>query len=144
MNGDTDAMGRLIFEALRTAAALEAAGAALVAPLGLTPARWQVLATLVWLDRPETVAGLARRLSLARQSVQRVVNDMVEAGQVEMTENPADRRAKLAVPTETGRALAAKAETLRQPWTAGLAEGLDAATSAEAAARLAALRRRLG
>lgn len=141
---DAEAMGRLVFEVLRTAAALEAAGAALVAPLGLTPARWQVLATLCWLDRAETVAGLARRLSLTRQSVQRVVNDLVAEALVEMRDDPADRRARRAVPTAAGRALAERAEALRRPWTAGLAEGLDAAGSEAAAAWLRAIRRRLG
>lgn len=139
-----DALGALIFDVLRTASALDQAGAALVVPLGLTPARWQVLATLAHLGAPETVAGLARRLSLTRQSVQRVVDDLVAEGLVAMADNPADRRARLAHPTDAGRALAHQAEALRRPWTADLARGLDPRGVEAARDLLSTLRARLG
>src|SRR6188768_2233805 len=72
-----DAFSGLAFRVLRVAASLEAAGDALAKPAGQTTARWQVLAAIE--DAPASVAGIARALGLARQSVQRVA-DALEAG----------------------------------------------------------------
>lgn len=134
------ATGRLIFEVLRLNNMLMLEAEALISDLGLTPARWQVLGTVSFLKDPETVAGLARRLGLARQSVQRVVSDMVEAGLVTLADNPAHKRAKLVVLTEQGRTAVAAAEARRRPWTAGLASGLEGLDIAAAEAVLRALR----
>lgn len=139
----TKTTGRLIFEILRLANRLGDAGGALIADLGLTPARWQVLGTLRFLGRPETVAGLARRLGLARQSVQRVADDLRRAGLVERIANPADRRAPLLRMTDAGRAAAEEAEARRQPWTADLAAALEGRDITEAEAVLATLRKAL-
>jgi DNA-binding MarR family transcriptional regulator len=139
----TEALGALIFEVLRSAAALTETGDALMRPLGLTGARWQVLATAAHFRAPQTVSDLARHLSQARQSVQRVVDDLAAAGLVELAENPAHARARLVCPSARGRAVLAEAEAVRQPWTAGLAQGLDAAEIATAAQVLRGLRARL-
>ena len=48
-------------------------GDRLVAPLGLTSARWQILGAIVYADRPQPVAWLARDLGANRQNVQRIV-----------------------------------------------------------------------
>ena len=70
-----------------------AAGDALAKPAGQTSARWQVMAAIE--DGPATVAEIARRLHLARQSVQRVA-DLLEADRIAAYEdNPGHRRAKL-------------------------------------------------
>ena len=138
-----EALGRMIFEALRFGSALTMAGEALVAPVGLSPARWQVLATAAYLSEPCTVADLARRLALTRQSVQRVVNDLAAAGQVTLADNPQHARAKLVVPTEPGLAVLSQAEALRRPWTARLAEGLAAEEVRAAEALLRVIRQRL-
>lgn len=139
----TEALGALIFEVLRCAAALGEAGDALVRPLGLTGARWQVLATAGH-GAAQTVSDLARTLSQARQSVQRVADDLARAGLVEFTDNPAHARARLVVPTRLGRALLQQAEAARQPWTAALAEGQSAAALAAATGVLRQLRAALG
>jgi DNA-binding MarR family transcriptional regulator len=82
-----------------------AAGDALAKPAGQTSARWQVMATIE--DGPATVAQIARRLRLARQSVQRVA-DLLEAdGIAAYEDNPGHRRAKLLRLTADG------AESLR-------------------------------
>ena len=138
-----DALGRMFFEALRFGSALTSGGEALVAPLGLSQARWQVLATAAFLPEACTVATLARRLALTRQSVQRVVNDLAAAGLVVLAENPQHARAKLVVPTEAGLAVLARAEALRRPWTGGLAAGLSAEDVRRTEAMLRLLRQRL-
>ncbi|MCG5439588.1 MarR family winged helix-turn-helix transcriptional regulator [Micromonospora foliorum] len=67
---------------------------------GQTAARWHVLSVLS--DGSRTVASAARRLGLARQSVQRVVDDLARAGMVELHDNPDHRRAPLVRLTEAG------------------------------------------
>jgi DNA-binding MarR family transcriptional regulator len=73
----------------------------LARPAGLTGTRWQVLGSV--LDDPLSVADIARRIGVTRQSVQRVADDLVEQGLAEYLENPAHRRAKLLHPTDHGR-----------------------------------------
>lgn len=70
--------------------------------LGQTAARWNVLSVVS--DGPRTVASAARRLGLARQSVQRVVDDLVAAGQLERRGNPDHARAPLIALTPQGQA----------------------------------------
>ena len=74
----------------------------LARPAGLTAAWWQVLGAV--LGAPLQVAGIAREMGLARQSVQRIADILVERGLAVYRDNPAHRRAKLLVPTEAGRA----------------------------------------
>ncbi|GAB2583360.1 MarR family transcriptional regulator [Streptomyces capparidis] len=74
----------------------------LARPVGLTATWWQVLGAV--LGEPLTVAGIARRMGITRQSVQRVADLLVDKGLAEYRPNPAHRRAKLLRPTEEGRA----------------------------------------
>ncbi|HEY7047284.1 MAG TPA: MarR family transcriptional regulator, partial [Jatrophihabitantaceae bacterium] len=69
--------------------------------VGLTAAWWQVLGAV--LDGPRSVAGIAREMGLARQSVQRVADLLESRGMVEYRPNPAHQRAKLVAPTAAGR-----------------------------------------
>jgi len=73
---------------------------ALAQPVGLTAAWWQVLGAV--LGEPRSVAGIAREMGMARQSVQRVADLLVERGLAAYHDNPAHRRAKLVSPTEEG------------------------------------------
>jgi len=66
----------------------------------LTSARWQVLGTV--LHEQHTVAAIARSMGLARQSVQRIADALVNDGLAEFLPNPAHRRAKLLSSTEKG------------------------------------------
>jgi DNA-binding MarR family transcriptional regulator len=68
---------------------------------GLTAARWQVLGAI--LAEPLTVASIARQRGLARQSVQRLADVLVDDGMCEYIPNPAHARAKLLSPTKRGR-----------------------------------------
>jgi DNA-binding MarR family transcriptional regulator len=74
----------------------------LAQPVGLTAARWQVLGAVI--TEPLPVAGIARAMGLARQSVQRIADLLVEQGLAEYLPNPAHRRAKLLRVTEAGLA----------------------------------------
>jgi DNA-binding MarR family transcriptional regulator len=74
----------------------------LARPVGLTAAWWQVLGAV--LPGPSTVAGIAREMGMARQSVQRIADLLVERGMARYLDNPAHRRAKLLEVTEAGLA----------------------------------------
>jgi DNA-binding MarR family transcriptional regulator len=78
----------------------------LARPAGLTAAWWQVLGAV--LGEPLPVAGIAREMGLARQSVQRIADILAERGLAEYRGNPAHRRAKLLTPTAAGRAAIAR------------------------------------
>jgi DNA-binding MarR family transcriptional regulator len=100
---------RLALEVFRLNGALVAAGDALVAPLGLTSARWQVMGAVAEAEGGLSVAGIARSMGLVRQSVQRIADDLEGAGIVRFAPNPHHRRAKLIQLTERGEALFAQA-----------------------------------
>src|ERR1043166_7574912 len=100
------------------------AGDRLVAGLGLTSARWQILGAIVEADRPQPVAWLARDLGANRQNVQRIVNDLVSEGLLAFEANPHHRRAQLVVLTDKGRKAYEAAMSLQVPWVNSLADGL--------------------
>lgn len=104
----THPVSRLALEVFRLNGALIAAGDELVAPLGLTSARWQVMGAVAEADGGLPVAGLARNMGLVRQSVQRIADELAADGIVRFAPNPHHRRAKLVQLTERGEALFAE------------------------------------
>src|SRR6476659_9181886 len=88
-----DAFSSLVVQVLRLGGLLTAAGDALAAPAGQTSARWQVMAGAE--HAPMTVAQIARRLGLTRQSVQRVADLLEREGLAIYEDNPDDMRAQL-------------------------------------------------
>jgi DNA-binding MarR family transcriptional regulator len=119
-----DALTELIIDVFRLNALLLTAGDRMVAPLGLTSTRWQVLRAIVDAERAQPVAWLARDMGGNRQNVQRIVNDLQEMGFVTLEENPHHRRASLVVLTEKGRGTYDEAGRLQAPWANGLSEDL--------------------
>src|SRR5215831_8532602 len=87
-----DAFSVLVIQVLRLGGMLTAAGDDLAEPAGQTSARWQVLAAAE--NAPTTVAQIARALSLARQSVQRVADLLERDDLVVYQENPEHQRAQ--------------------------------------------------
>ncbi|MAM76975.1 MarR family winged helix-turn-helix transcriptional regulator [uncultured Tistrella sp.] len=118
-------------------------GDRLVAPLGLTSARWQILGAIVYADRPQPVAWLARDLGANRQNVQRIVNDLAKEGIVAFAPNPHHKRAQLVVLTPRGRAVYDEALRLYDPQINALAEGLSLDELRTAYRVLTTLRNRL-
>jgi DNA-binding MarR family transcriptional regulator len=93
---------------------LTAIGDGLAKPAGQTTARWQVLAAAE--NAPMTVAGIARALRLARQSVQRVADLLVADGLASFDDNPAHRRAKLLSLTPAGLAALRTIQAAQRVW----------------------------
>ncbi|GAA1563216.1 MarR family winged helix-turn-helix transcriptional regulator [Dactylosporangium maewongense] len=119
-----DALTDLIIDLLKLNGPLVTAGDRMVAQLGLTSTRWQVLRAIIDAERAQPVAWLARDMGGNRQNVQRIVNDLQEMGFVTLEENPHHRRASLVVLTDKGRRTYAEASRLQAPWANGLSEDL--------------------
>ncbi|GIW05879.1 MAG: MarR family transcriptional regulator [Dehalococcoidia bacterium] len=114
---------------------------AMSADLGLSGARWQVMNVVA--RRPMTVSQIARRLSLARQSVQRTVDALRTAGVVELRPNPDDRRAPLVTLTPHGAALQAALSRRQAIWAGDCLAGVEAHSLGAAAAILRDLTERV-
>jgi DNA-binding MarR family transcriptional regulator len=119
------------------------AGDRLVADLGLTSARWQVLGTIVAAERAQPVAWLARDMGGNRQNVQRIVNDLAAEGLVAFQPNPHHRRAQLVVLTDKGRDAYSAAMNVQTPWINRLADGLRVADIETTREVISMLRQRL-
>lgn len=119
-----DALTDLILDLFRVNNLILTWGDRLVAPLGLTSARWQILGAIVAADRPQPVAWLARDLGANRQNVQRIVNDLAAEGLVRFEPNPHHRRAQLVVLTDRGQQTFDDAIGFYDPRVNALADGL--------------------
>ncbi|HLZ05684.1 MAG TPA: MarR family transcriptional regulator [Bradyrhizobium sp.] len=138
-----DALTLLILEVFRLNGTLIASGDRLVADLGLTSARWQVLGAIALSEAAEPVARLARSMGLHRQGVQRIVNELKAEGIVALDDNPHHRRARLVRLTKKGEALYREADRRQKPWAKDLAKGLDAKAIVAAHRLLQSLRERI-
>jgi DNA-binding MarR family transcriptional regulator len=118
------------------------AGDRLVAGLGLTSARWQILGAIAMAERPQPVAWLARDMGANRQNVQRIVNDLHKDGLVAFEANPHHRRAQLVVQTDKGKRAFEAATRLQIPWVNALADGLSIKDIDAALRVMAALRKK--
>lgn len=118
-------------------------GDRLVAPLGLTSARWQILGAIVQAERPQPVAWLARDLGANRQNVQRIVNDLAREQLVSFEPNPHHKRAQLVVLTAKGQETYAASLRLYDPMAAALVDGMGAEDIEAAQRVLSTLRDKL-
>ncbi len=120
-----DAVTNLMLDLFRLNSLILIAGDRLVARLGLTSARWQILGAIVAANRPQPVAWLARDLGANRQNVQRIIHDLHRDGHVAFQANPHHRRAQLVVLTDKGRQTFDAAMRLQAPWANRLSDGLS-------------------
>ena len=118
-----EALMDLMLDLFRATSLILTAGDRLVAPLGLTSARWQILGAIGSAERPQPVSWLARDLGANRQNVQRIVNDLNKDGLVALEANPHHRRAQLVVLTDKGKRAFEAAMDLQAPWVNDLADG---------------------
>lgn len=119
-----EALSGMMLDLFRVTSLALTAGDRLVAPLGLTSARWQILGAIIGAERPQPVAWIARDLGTHRQNVQRIINDLREAGLVDLAPNPHHRRAQLVVLTEKGRRAFSDAMNLEAPWISRISGGV--------------------
>ena len=134
-----DALTDLVLPVFELNGEFLAAARDIAEPAGLTPAWWQVLGAT--LDEPRSVAEIARRvgLGLARQSVQRTADLLVEKGWATYADNPQHKRAKLLAPTPDGLATLHRLRDTQQAW----ADAVGAEVGVEDLRRLAVTVRRV-
>jgi len=137
------ALTNLILDLFRLNSRILTAGDRLVAKLGLTSARWQILGAIAEADRPQPVAWLARDLGANRQNVQRIVNDLRKEGLVAFEANPHHRRAQLVILTDKGRKAFDAAMDLQASWINDLSEGLTVKDLETVHRAITTLRRKL-
>ncbi|UWQ77858.1 MarR family transcriptional regulator [Leisingera sp. S132] len=138
-----EAVTALILDVFRLNGRLQLAGDRLVAELGLTSARWQILGAIAYADSPESVAWHARTMGVHRQGVQRIVNEMEKEGILEFQPNPHHKRAQLVVLTPKGQKLFDAAIALQVPWVNDLSEGLSSKDIATTQEIISLLKKRL-
>lgn len=129
----------LVLEVFKLNGRLLETGDALVREFGLTSARWQVMGAVSRSPMPLPVAHIARNMGLTRQSVQRVADDLRDAGFTRYEPNPHHRRAMLVALTEKGAAAYQQASERQAVW----AQGVGAALAPDALATTTALLRDL-
>jgi len=139
-----NAATELILETFRLNGDLLVSGDALVADVGLTSARWQVLGAMALSPTPLTVAHIARNMGLTRQAVQRLANEMEGDGFVRFEANPHHQRSRFVVLTAPGKAAFDAAMKLQKPWVRKIADGLTVKQIETATAVLRTMRQRLG
>ena len=138
-----EALTDLMLDLFRATSLILTAGDRLVAPLGLTSARWQILGAIVSAERPQPVSWLARDLGANRQNVQRIINDLHKDGLVAFETNPHHRRAQLVVLADRGRRAFDAAMDLQAPWVNDLADGLSVKDIGTVRRVVTALRKKL-
>jgi len=112
----------LVADVYELAGELERAGEGLARSVGQTGARWKVLSAAS--VGGQTVAQLARRLGLARQSVQRVADALEDDGLVEYQPNPDHRRSPRVVLTAQGEQVLGRLSAAAARWEDPLAAAL--------------------
>ncbi|MFC3452888.1 MarR family winged helix-turn-helix transcriptional regulator [Amycolatopsis speibonae] len=103
MSGAVDAYRLLIADVYELAGLSRRIGEREAVGEGTTVARWHVLSAVS--EEPAAVPEIARRLGQVRQGVQRVVDDLVESGDLFRQPNPGNLRSPKVGVTPAGRAL---------------------------------------
>ena len=99
-----DAVTDLVLAIFRVHDTLMRRGDELVAPIGLTAARWQVLGAIALAGEPLTVPAIGKAMGLSRQGVQKQVDLLREENLVTLQDNPSHQRSALVALTRPGRA----------------------------------------
>ncbi len=120
-----EALTGIILSVFRLNAQLLDQGDRLVAPLGLTSARWQVLGGIALAGEPQTAPQIASAMGISRQAVQKQLNLALCDGLIESSPNPRHERSPLHSLPEKGRAAYDEAMVLQRVWVQAMAKNLS-------------------
>lgn len=107
-------MTDLIIPVIQLEAHFSRAGETIAAAGGQTLARWLTLEMVA--EQPATVAQVARKLGLTRQSVQRIADLLEDDGLTEYIDNPAHETSRLVRPTPRGRQILRTIQATQRAW----------------------------
>jgi DNA-binding MarR family transcriptional regulator len=119
------------------------AGDRLVADLGLTSARWQMLGAIAMEESARTAPRLAARMGVTRQAAQKQLDLMTEEGFVAAQPNPGHLRSPLYVLTRRGASVYEAALRRERSWSSRLAGDMSLADLATTEKLLEALELKL-
>lgn len=122
---EADLLTGVILAVFRTNGCLLSNGDALVGPLGLTSARWQVLGAVAMSDTPLSAPKIATVMGITRQGSQKQINLLVKEGLLEPQPNPTNKRSPLYVLTKRGRNIYAELDRTQARWANQLVKGLS-------------------
>ncbi len=106
----------LVLSLFRLNGLLIAEGDAMTEKLGLTSARWKVIAAIALSNAGLTVPGIARVLGQSRQAVQRITDVMVADGLLSYVPNPNHKRSVLVTLTDEGAKVYNILREVQDPW----------------------------
>jgi DNA-binding MarR family transcriptional regulator len=119
------AMQELILETIAAFFLLRAAGKRIGAVTAADGGYWGMLRSLK-LEGPQTVPQIARSRPVSRQHIQKLANDTIADGVIELIDNPAHRRSKLLRLTPKGEAILQEIDEQIARAAEDLARDLDA------------------
>jgi DNA-binding MarR family transcriptional regulator len=122
---ETALLTKIILTVFRVNGLLLEAGDALVKPLRLTSARWQVIGAIALAGAPLTVPQIAAAMGITRQGVQKQVNMLVSEGLLVQRLNPGHKRSAFYALTSRGARVYANVDSLQTRWAGNLAKGLS-------------------
>lgn len=125
-SGKAQTLTDIILSVFRVNGRLLEAGDALVKPLRLTSARWQVIGAVALAGKPLTVPQIALAMGVTRQGVQKQANVLIGQGLMELTPNPGHKRSPLLSLTPEGTEVYHKVDALYSDWAERLAGDLSA------------------
>lgn len=114
-------------------------GDQIVASLGLTSARWQILGAIALADAPLAAPQVSDAMGVTRQGAQKQLNLLLNQGLVEAQSNTANRRSPLFALTPQGLALYREAEALWSAYADQLSVLIPAAQARAATQALASM-----
>lgn len=133
----------IMLTVFRVNARLLERGDRLVAPLGLTSARWQVLGAIALAGAPQTAPQIAAAMGNTRQGVQKQLDLAAGERLIERHANPRHQRSPLYGLTAAGKRVYRLAMTRQAAWAAALARGAAVADLETALSLLGKLESRL-
>jgi DNA-binding MarR family transcriptional regulator len=134
---------RIMLLVFRVNGHLLTAGDRLVADLGLTSARWQMLGAIAMEQPPRTAPRLATRMGVTRQAAQKQLDLLLDEGLVATHPNPGHLRSPAYVLTRRGAAAYESALRLEKGWSSRLARDMPLQDLETTEQLLTALERKL-
>lgn len=120
----SDVVTEIMLGIFRVNARLLEKGNQLVAPLGMTSARWQILGAIALSGQAVSCPRVAATMGVSRQAAQKQLNLGLEEGLIAANDNPRNVRSPLYELTSTGRRIYDAAMALQAPWARALARGV--------------------
>lgn len=119
-----ETLTQIMLEIFRLNARLLEKGNQMVAPLGMTSARWQVLGAIALSGKAVSCPQIAEVMGVTRQGAQKQLNLACDDQLIAVQENPRNTRSPLYELTVAGREAYSNAMALQVVWSKALARGI--------------------